>query len=270
MANIADHFDIQNLPSTPRILIIDDERGDAELLAKALNERWDRDFEAQHTSLDIAIVTDASSVQPYISNDGIDIYIVDLKLRASGSLKEDKFLGEELIGKISEATNAGIIVYSSEPADTEEARSLSIGADYYIWKSTPARIKRARVLALWRQIRLTRPSVSSVYTHTNRTFLIGDWRFTVGNRELKNGGGQIIRLSPLEHAFMRYVAVVEGHEVDKESFNVHVLGRESYENDRRLDNLVSRLRSKLGDNVGIISTRDGGYRLLSVREVRNK
>src|SRR5205807_8638238 len=133
---------------TPRILIIDDKPKDAELLGRALNEQWSQAKDIGQVKFEIKIVTDPSSVEPYLIADDVDIYIVDLKLKHSAISQEDVFLGEALIKRISETTNAGVIVFSSEPAEIQSAQSLLQGADDYVWKSTPAHIIQARVLAL--------------------------------------------------------------------------------------------------------------------------
>jgi two-component system OmpR family response regulator len=251
--------------SAPRVLIIDDDHNAADALSRALSEPSKR---SQELLVEVAVVDDPASVDPFLERDSIDIYIVDLKLKENKIADEDKELGAALVRKIAESSSAGIIVFSSLPAEIQSAESLLEGADDYITKGTSKEIIKSRVLSLWRRIRRTRPSTSNLYAHTNRTFLIGGWRFVIGSRELVSKVGGRIRISSIEHAFLSHLAMIEGHEIDRDHFNVYVLGRETYHNDRRIDNLVSRLRAKLGDSVQIIANRKDGYKLLNVEEVR--
>lgn len=212
----------------------------------------------------VQIAADLDSAVAYLQNDIIDIYIVDLVLDQS---QPDRKIGAEFIRQVVAQTNAGIIVHTSlSPADAEASKLLVEGADDYIQKPTDVETVRARVLALWRRIQFVRPN-KNLQTHNNRTFLIGDWTFVIGNRILKNRTGEALRLSPTEHAFLRHICVEENHECDRTSFNLVVLGRRPFEGNMRVDNLVYRLRNKLGKSLDLISD-DGVYRLLDVREIK--
>jgi DNA-binding response OmpR family regulator len=219
--------------------------------------------------LDIRTVTDVEGVMPYLDQDSIDIYFVDLKIKGNLPTVGDKLLGEYLIEKISESSNAGIIVYSSESVETHEARTLLAGADNYIGKTTAADtpdIILSTALALWRRIRPIRAISSKSRAHARRRFLLGHWLFSPESRELQDNGSRSIRLSQLEHVLLRHLVLVEGHEIDRETFAAYVLGRTTDSRDRRLDSIVTRLRAKLGGSVQIVS-REGGYKLIDVDEI---
>jgi two-component system OmpR family response regulator len=258
--------EIEGATEAPHILVIDDEQQSADDLKRVFSERSTR---PDGISFRVESITSPSDLAPYLASDRIDIYIVDLKFKQHGSDVEDKELGSALVRKIAETSNAGIIVYSTEPLD-QTVESLFDGADDYIAKGTPKAIIRSRVVALWRRIKPTRPSLSEAYVHNKRTFLVGSWRFEIGSRELLNDNGQTVRISPIEHAFLSHMLTVEGHEIDKENFNVYILGRETYHDDRRIDNLVFRLRKKLGDTVQFIANRGGGYKLINAKEVAKR
>lgn len=247
----------------PRILVVDDEPEIIKNLVRALSGP---PIHVSDTLFDVQGETELACVQSFIEKDEIDIYIVDLKLKESKHSHERKELGEQLIRKIAETTNAGLIVYSSEPVD-QTIESLFDGADDYIAKGNSPTIIRARVSALWRRIKRTRPAFSQVYAHHNRSFQIGVWRFDITSRDLRNSEGRAIRISPIEHTLLSYMLTVEGHEIDRDHFSVYVLGRETHDTDRRIDNLISRLRKKLGDSVQFIANRTGGYKLLGASEL---
>ncbi len=212
----------------------------------------------------IALTVDRA--RGYLSDDTIDIYIVDLILDET---QPDRRIGAEFIAEVVAQTKAGIIVLTSlDEVDAKATELLRQGADDYIRKPADLDYVRARMEALWRRIQLVRPSAKGLYAHNNREFLLGNWKFVVGNRILSNSEGETLKLSPTEHAFLRHLCVNEMHECDVATFNIEVLGRKSHEENMRVDNLVYRLRTKLGENLELVAN-DGKYRLLQVNETNS-
>jgi DNA-binding response OmpR family regulator len=250
----------------PRILIVEDNLRYAIELMRTLRQSQGQISDV-HFQIDLTPT--AEEALQFLEKDEIDIYIVDLKLPNIENLGvEDESVGENLVGRILEKTNAGVIVHSLVPAERNAEVFLLLGADDYIEKTAKLEFVRAKLLALWRRVQLTRPEISNAYAHTNRTFLIGDWRFVIGSRELRGESGNMIRVSPTEHAFLRHICAVEDHEIDRETFNASVLGRSAVEKDSRIDNLIYRLRNKLGQSVQFLSKREGIYKLIDIKEVR--
>lgn len=246
----------------PRVLLVDDD--------KQILEDFQRAFLAppihkNETRFEVLTESDPEDVLSYIDEDNIDIFVVDLKLKARGTTEEDEELGASLVKKIYDLSSAGIIVYSSQPPH-RSVDFLFDGADDYIEKGAAAAIIRSRVSSLWRRIKAVRPAYAASFAHFERTFRIGIWTFVVGSREVRSAGATI-RLSPLEHALLSYILTVDGHQIDREYFCAYVLGRETHDADRRIDNLVSRLRKKLGPTLQFVAERGGGYRLLGAIEV---
>jgi DNA-binding response OmpR family regulator len=249
-------------PPAPRILIVEDE---TQYAVGLMNWLEDWRMPTVQGQCRVQIATDMGRAIGYLSSDAIDIFIVDLILDKG---QPDRKIGAEFIREVVVHTNAGIIVHTSlSPSDAEATELLNEGADDYIQKPSDIETVRARILALWRRIQYVRPSKKNVQGHNNRTFLIGDWKFVVGSRVLKNLAGETLRLSPTEHAFLRHLCVDENHECDKVNFNLTVLGRRSFERNMRVDNLVYRLRNKLCGSLQLISDA-GAYKLMDVREVK--
>jgi DNA-binding response OmpR family regulator len=249
-------------PPAPRILIVEDE---TQYAVGLMNWLEDWRMPTVQGQCRVQIATDVDRAIGYLSGDVIDIFIVDLILDKD---QPDRKIGAEFIRKVVAQTNAGIIVHTSlSPSDAEAAELLNEGADDYIQKPSDIETVRARILALWRRIQYVRPSKKSMQGHNNRTFVIGDWKFVVGSRVLKNLAGETLKLSPTEHAFLRHLCVDENHECDKVNFNLTVLGRRSFERNMRVDNLVYRLRNKLRGSLQLISD-EGAYKLIDVREVK--
>ena len=249
-------------PTAPRVLIVEDE---LQYAVGLMNWLEDWRMPTVHGQIRVQIAADLDRAIGYLSNDTIDIFIVDLVL---DKMQPDRKIGEEFIRQVVAQTNAGIIVHTSlSSSDAEAARLLNEGADDYIQKPSDVETVRARILALWRRIQLVRPDRNSLQGHNNRTFVIGDWRFVIGNRTLTNLAGDALRLSPTEHAFLRHICVAENHECDTVNFNLVVLGRQPSEENMRIDNLVYRLRNKLRGSLELISN-EGTYRLIDVKEIK--
>jgi DNA-binding response OmpR family regulator len=251
-------------PYAPKILIVEDNLRYAIELMRALKVS---PRAPQSTSFDVDVTHNAADALKYLADDKVDIYIIDLKLDDETDNSEGLESGKNLVKQIVEKSNAGVIVHSSLPAETDAAPLLLLGIDDYIEKPSKPEIIRAKTLALWRRLQLVRPHFSGAFLHTNRVFQVGPWRFTVGNRDLKNDAGEINRLSATEHSVLRHLCTVQDHEIDRETFNLAILGRPVQERDRRMDTFIYKLRTKLGDEVRIISKRDGKYKLLSIQEL---
>lgn len=250
------------LPRAPNILIVED---DAVLAVGLMNffEDWKTTKLRGRCKAHVALNLDRA--RSYLQEDMIDIYVVDLILDET---QPDRRIGAEFIADVIARTKAGIIVLTTlGEADAKATELLTQGADDYIRKPADLNYVRARLEALWRRIQYVRPSTRGLHTHNNREFLLGNWRFVIGSRILVNSEGDALKLSPTEHAFLRYLCVNEMHECEVATFNVEVLGRKSHEENMRVDNLVYRLRTKLGNNLELVAN-DGKYRLLQVREIK--
>jgi DNA-binding response OmpR family regulator len=269
----------------PRVLIVEDDLRYGVELMRALREIKPS---LPTVRFEVDITPDPAVALAHATQDNTDIYIVDLKFPSAASpLIGDSDVGKSLIAKILERTKAGLIVHSSLPAERNAASLMMLGADDYIQKISRSggtrevrkgkRIKleerglheiiRAKVAAVWRRVQLTRPLQFRNIAHTGRVFLIGMWRFQVGNRQLDGERGERIRISATEHALLRYLCAVEDHEVDVETINVEILGRAADERDKRVDNYIYRIRNRLGPSVQLISKREGVYQLLTVKEL---
>lgn len=260
-----------------RVLIVEDDLNYAVELMRALRVK-DPNFPTARFEIDIT--PDPAVALECADRDSVDIFIVDLRFKEpnhpdSGSAE----IGKRLILDIQERTNAGIIVHTSVPDDVEGASTIALGADDYIEKMsldggfrgrrTVAQVIRAKIVALWRRVQLMRSGTATKFQHANRVFQIGVWQFHIGSRTLVSDTGEEAKLTPTEHALLRYLCVIDGHEIDREQFNASILGRDAGVDDRRIDNMVYRLRVKLGPSLQLISNHKKGYILVGVQESKS-
>jgi DNA-binding response OmpR family regulator len=255
------------LPS-PRILIVDDNPTHASAVKRALR---DPSSLIGRLKCEIDVVEDLATARQYLCEDSIDIYFLDLEISESaGEGLLHPSVGKDFVRDVVKTTNAGVIVCSSFPAETESAELLEVGADDYVEKTSAPDVIAARALSVWRRTLQSRPANSQTVklTHVGRTFVFNDWRFVVGNRTVATLEGETVKLSPTEHAFLRYLCAVDGHTIDTEIFNIDVLDRDQHKVHVRLDNFVHRLRKKFAGRLELTSQGEGVYKLLDVRELK--
>ena len=255
------------LPS-PRILIVDDNPAHASAVKRTL-----RDPSSMFGRLnpEIDVVEDLAAAREYLREDSIDIYFLDLEISEyAGVGLLHSSVGKAFVRDVVRMTNAGVVVCSSLAHETEAAALLEAGADDYVEKAYGPDVIAARTLSVWRRTLQSRPDASRALklAHVGRTFIVSGWHFVVGDRKLTDAEGTSIKLSPTEHAFLRYLCAVDGHAINSEIFNVDVLDRDRHKVHVRLDNFIYRLRKKLGDKLEIISQGDGVYKLHDIKEIK--
>jgi DNA-binding response OmpR family regulator len=274
---------LRNIKDAPRVLIVEDQIEYAKVLRRALIE-----FDPPYPDLHVEWTSDPRVARQHVDRDDIDIYIVDLKFPDEENQSvETPEIGRELAKDILQKTEAGLIVHSSLDADPYSIEFMMLGADDYIQKGErgdPIEGKREgsrvlveeqklytyiklKVISVWRRVQNIRPEHSRNLAHTNRTFLVGDWKFTVRKRDLVNQRGQTIRITSSEHALLEYLCLVQDHEIDVRTINLDILKRQPEEAEKRVDNHIYRMRTRLGPSVELVSNREGKYRLLTVNEV---
>lgn len=258
---------LADLPS-PRILIVDDNPIHASNVKRVL---MDSSWSIGKLRPVVDAVEDLTTARAYLRDDSIDIYILDLEVNEKiGEGAPSPLIGAQFVRDVVAATNAGVVVCSTYPASTEAAELLESGADDYVEKAYSADLIAARVYSVWRRTLQGRrdTSRSIKFAHAGRAFLVDCWRFVVGNRVLTDSEGNSVKLSPTEHAFLRYLVTVDDHSVDSEIFNIEVLDRDRHKTPIRLDNFVYRLRQKFGGRIEIAPQGNGAYKLLAVRELK--
>jgi DNA-binding response OmpR family regulator len=263
----SEHSPEDMLPS-PRILIVDDNPVHASGIKRALR---DPSSIFGRLKCEIDVVDDLAAARKYLREDSVDIYFLDLEIsEKAGEGLLHASVGRDFVRDVVKTTNAGVIICSSFAAETEAVELLEVGADDYVEKTSAPDIVAARALSVWRRTLQGRPANSQTvrFAHVGRTFVLNDWRFVVGDRTLANIEGATVKISPTEHAFLRYLCAVDGQMIDSETFNIDVLDRDQHKVHVRLDNFIHRLRKKFDGKLELTSQGDGVYKLLDVREIK--
>ncbi len=139
-------------------------------------------------------------------------------------------------------------------ADDEVDRvlALEIGADDYLPSATSARELLARIRTV---LRRARQAQAAEPRH--------GWRLCLRQRELFGPDGGARNLTSAEFELLQILVRQQGAPVQRDALSLAVLRRPYHPEDRALDNLILRLRRKLGDDGAsarlIKSVRGVGY-----------
>jgi two-component system OmpR family response regulator len=137
--------------------------------------------------------------------------------------------------------------------ELERVLALELGADDYLRHGTSLRELLARIRTVLRRARGPAAPVAEA----------DGWRLCLRQRELFGPDGAPRCLTSAEFELMGCLARQQGQPVQRDALSLAVLRRPYQAEDRALDNLVLRLRRKLGDNGAsarlIKSVRGVGY-----------
>lgn len=122
--------------------------------------------------------------------------------------------------------------------ETDRVLALEIGADDYLPTGTSARELLARIRTVLRRVR---PPAGVPETEDG-------WRLCLRRRELFAPGGSARKLTSAEFELLQILARQQGAPVQRDGLSLAVLRRPYHPEDRALDNLILRLRRKLGDD----------------------
>ncbi|WP_270938314.1 winged helix-turn-helix domain-containing protein [Falsiroseomonas oryzae] len=148
------------------------------------------------------------------------------------------------------------VILRAMDADDEVDRvlALEIGADDYVPSGTSARELLARIRTVLRRARGGLPITPEARS---------GWRLCLKQRELFAPDGSARNLTSTEFELMQILARQQGAPVQRDALSLAVLRRPYHPEDRALDNLILRLRRKLGDDGAsarlIKSVRGVGY-----------
>jgi two-component system, OmpR family, response regulator len=184
--------------------------------------------------------------------------------------------GLSLTRHIREAHGLPVILLTARGEEMERVVGLEIGADDYLAKPFSPRELVARIRAVLRRIGEggARKTADGTATESDATaYRFGTWTFVVEEHALRHDDGRSVPLSAGEHALLLAFVRHPRQVMSRDRLLDMVRGREADLFDRAIDNLVSRLRRKLGDDAGkpsIIKTVwGGGYSLgIDVRKAQ--
>jgi two-component system, OmpR family, response regulator len=152
------------------------------------------------------------------------------------------------LAEFAHQPSAAVLVLSSQNDDTETIVALELGADDVIRKGIDRREIVARIRAAARRLQSpggARPWTTAVAAANVRSAPC--WRFLPDKRVLTDPEGRPVLLTLLEFKMLEMLVANTGRPLHRQDLFTAVLGRPYEASDRSIDNLVARLRRKLGD-----------------------
>ena len=164
-----------------------------------------------------------------------------------------------LLPRLREATGAPIIILTGNREEADRIVALEMGADDFLLKPISGRELVARIRA---HMRRDRPGQSEAAKKAK------SWQLDLRRRMLARPDGTEIDLTSAEFDLLATLAETPGHAIDRDTLTQRVLHRAWHADDRSLDNLVVRLRRKLGagGDKTIATIRGQGYAFTGFRD----
>ena len=204
-----------------RILVVEDDRVQAEFLAQVLRMEG------------YAVVVARTGAEALASANAAplpDLVLVDVVL--------PDLSGTELVRRVRAGSNVPIILVTSKRQVTDKVVGLDAGADDFVPKPFEPAELLARVRA---QLRRTH----SVSSPTNSAvFHIGPMSLDAGTHRVTMDG-RVVQLSAREFAILRHLAEAVGNVVARRELFTRVWGADFFGDEGALDVYIRRLRSKL-------------------------
>jgi DNA-binding response OmpR family regulator len=249
-----------------RVLIVEDEDAVAQVLRRILG-----DFEKRRgIRFDVRVTSSSERARELADARNVDIFVVDLGLPDESRSREvSPNVGVRLLTHLTRNPNCGIIVYSAEAKSAFFQLTMKIGIDDFIEKTDPAEYVVEKIIAVWRRILSARIERSNLEKHRGRSFRIGEWYFTIGNQTLANLDGEERNIGITEHEFLKHLVLSRDHSIDIEGLMLFVVRRKEPDEEtykKTMENLVYRLRKKLGDSFKLTYAGQGRYVLAEVAE----
>jgi two-component system OmpR family response regulator len=226
----------------PQILVVDDSRDIREPLVNFLRKNGLRAL-AAGDSVDARKIMKANTV---------DLVVLDIMMPGEDGLS--------LCRDLRANTAIPVILLTARGEETDRIVGLEVGADDYVVKPFSSRELAARIKAVLKRKATSAPSRPAA---ADAVYAFESWKFHRARRELRDAKNVIV---PLSTAEIELLAVFLAHPksvLARARLLELAFHREEQMFDRAIDNQISRLRRKLGDDAKtprlIKTVRGGGY-----------
>jgi len=214
------------------ILMIEDDTEFAELLSEYLAQ-----YDIKVSNFEDPYLGLSAGVKKY------DLLILDLTLPGMDGLE----VCEEVIAKY----DIPIIISSARSDISDKVKALEIGADDYLPKPYDPKEMYARIMSLLR--RYAKSKESELNTEKSDFVLKGDTIYFKS---------EALQLTPAEYEVLSLLIKHQGITQSREQI-INTSGTMSIDSQgKSLDVIISKIRTKLGDNKRIQAVRGVGYKLV--------
>lgn len=201
---------------------------------KSLAE-WFSDYLTERGYL-VTIVDRGDMAVELIKTDNPDLVVLDIMLP-----RKDGF---DVCREVRRFYYGPILMMTARDQEMDEVLGLELGADDYVTKPVKPRVLLSRIKALLRRTNNQSDAAISIENHIQ----LGQFHIDWDSRTTKLRG-ESVSISSNEFVVLWHLAQSAGQVVDRSTL-VHKLRGIDYDGfDRSIDNTVSRLRKKLGDDA---------------------
>jgi len=230
------------MESIDHILVVDDDAEIRNLLGEYLEKNGCK----------ATVAADGKGMWTALVRGKVDLIVLDLMLPGEDGLT--------LCRKLRAESDTPVIMLTARGEETDRIVGLEVGADDYLAKPFSARELLARIKTV---LRRTRSLPRNLRDEDARAFAFAGWRLDTVARHLLSPEGVVTSLSGAEYRLLRIFLEHRNHVLSRDQLMMLIHGREAEPLDRSIDNQVSRLRNRLGDDPSdpkIIKTvRGEGY-----------
>jgi len=230
------------MESIDHVLVVDDDAEIRSLLGEYLEKNGCK----------ATVVADGKGMRAALARAKVDLIVLDLMLPGEDGLA--------LCRKLRAESDTPVIMLTARGEETDRIVGLEIGADDYLAKPFSPRELLARIKSVLRRYRSLPRNLRA---EDARGFAFAGWRLDGVARHLLSAEGVVTPLSGAEYRLLRIFLEHAGHVLSRDQLMMLMHGREAEPFDRSIDNQVSRLRHRLGDDPAeprIIKTvRGEGY-----------
>lgn len=234
------------------LLVVDDEPSIREPLQAYLERAGFR----------VSAAADAARARTLLRAGGIDLAILDVMMPGEDGLS--------LCRSIREQGNLPVILLTARSEETDRIVGLEMGADDYVVKPFSPRELVARVKTILRRAQggvAGNTAVARDAADERGTYRFEGWCFDTGEWTLTSADGTVVPLSTADYRLLLTFVSRPGRVLSRDQLLDLTQGREAQAFDRAIDNQISRLRRKLGDDARtprIIKTVWGGGYMFAV------
>ena len=231
-----------------KILLAEDDAEQAEEMKDYLEEY----------KYNIKLASNSTEFLSLFKSDNFDLILLDLGLGGTD--------GIDLTHAVRKVSEVPIIMVTGRNDTIDRVVGLQVGADDYVVKPFDLRELVARISAVLRRSR----TINIMESDTDSgVFIFNDVRFYSGRMALNFADGSVQDLTAAENGLLSALTSRPGRILTRDFLIDRIYGREWSINDRSIDNLVLRLRRKIGGNETVIkSIRGTGYTF--VAQVRSE
>ncbi len=224
-----------------RVLIVEDDRDIAELIARYLSK----------AGYQVDVVSNGRDAQARISANPPDVLVLDLMLPEVDGLEICRGVRAD-----RRTASIPIIMLTARADESERIVGLELGADDYVAKPFSPGELVARVRALLRRV-ARQADPASTATITYGAIVVDPERHTASN------GGEDVQLTAKEFLLLEYLLTHRGRVLSRDLLLTDVWGYSYTGGTRTVDVHVRRLREKLPVLVeGLVTVKQFGYKLV--------